>query len=91
VSASQRHQQRHMVPIQLPQRTQDFLKQFVDYELAQTSSIDAACRRSQRWCGCVREDREGGVICDNSREMRPKYRKARPYLIVERHHDHERI
>ena len=25
---------------------------------------------------CVREDRGGGVISDNSREMRPKYRKA---------------
>jgi len=27
---------------------------------------------------------QGGVISDNSREMRPKYRKARPYLIAER-------
>ena len=71
MSASQRHQQRHMVSIQRPQRTEDFLPQLSITGLLKRLSIEAACRRSQRWCD-VFARAAGGVISDNSREMRPK-------------------
>ena len=50
MSAFQRHQQRHMVSIQRPQRTQDSLPQLSITGLLKRLSIEAACRRSQRWC-----------------------------------------
>ena len=38
---------------------------------------------SHRWCDVLARAARGRYL-HNSREMRPKYRKARPYLIAER-------
>jgi hypothetical protein len=42
VTVTQRHPKEHVVPLRLPQRTQDLLQRFVDCRLLQTS----LCRRS---------------------------------------------
>ena|SRR6516162_7490871 len=72
------------VPIQLPRRTQDCFQRLVDYQLIQTSldrrrmppghSADAMGSRGHRAALSPRD----------SREMHPRYPKARPYLITER-------
>jgi hypothetical protein len=61
VSASQRHQQGRMVPIQLPQRTRDFRQQFVDYGLARTSLNRRSMPPVTALVRCVREDGEGAL------------------------------
>jgi hypothetical protein len=61
VSASQRHQHGHMVPIQLSQRTRDFLQHFVDYGLAQTSFNRRSMPPVTALVRCIREDREGAL------------------------------
>jgi hypothetical protein len=83
VSASQRHQQRHTVLIQLPQRTQDFPQQFVDYGLGRSSFSRGSMPPVTALVRCVREGHEG-ALSPIAAGKGPKYRKARPYLIVER-------
>jgi hypothetical protein len=50
-----------MVPIQLPLRIQDFLQQFVDYGLAQTSFNRRSMPPVTALVRCVREGREGAL------------------------------
>jgi hypothetical protein len=58
-----------------------FLPQLSITGLLKRLSIEAAAHTAGAMCS---RGPLGGVISDNSREMRPKYRKARPYLIAER-------
>ena len=83
MSASLRHQQRHTVLIRRPQRAQDFPQQFVDYGLAQSSFNRGSMPPVTALVRCVRGGHER-PLSPTTAGKGPKFRKARPYLIMER-------
>ena len=72
------------VPIQLPRRTQDCFQRLVDYRLIQTS-LDRRSMPPGHSADAMGSRRHRAVLSPrDSREMHPKYPKARPWPIADR-------